>query len=121
LPLLLGIVASVGGDGTKLSQLVNTNAILCWQQVQELITNAFSNTGEPVFELIKLQRKAAKKNNNYEKSFRFVSSNPLTIPLTLARMLSTVVSAVSSSRKMQDDTVTGSSFFSLSINPIINA
>jgi hypothetical protein len=73
LPLLLGIVASVGGDGTKLSQLVNTNAILCWQQVQELITNAFLNTGEPVFELIKLQTKAAKENNKYEKSFRYVS------------------------------------------------
>jgi hypothetical protein len=68
--LLLGIVTSVGGDGTKLSQLVNTNAILCWQQVQELITNAFSNTGQPVFELIELQTKAAKENNIYELSFR---------------------------------------------------
>ena len=46
---------------------------------------------------------------------------PLTIPLTFARMLLTVVSADSSSRKMQDDTVTGSNLFSLSINPIINA
>jgi hypothetical protein len=69
LPLLLGIVASVGGDGTKLSQLVNTNAILCWQHVQELITNAFSNTGQPEFELIELETKAAKENNKYEKSF----------------------------------------------------
>ncbi len=66
----MGIVTSVGGDGTKLSHLVNTNAILCWQQVQELITNAFSNTGQPVFELIELQRKAAKENNKYELSFR---------------------------------------------------
>ena len=70
MPLLLGIVASVGGDGTKLSQIVNTNAVLCWQQVQELITNAFSNMGEPVFVLIKLQTKTAKENNKYEKSFR---------------------------------------------------
>jgi hypothetical protein len=66
LPLLLGIVASVGGDGTKLYQLVNTNTILCWQQVQELINNAFSNTGQPVFELIELQTKAAKEKNTYE-------------------------------------------------------
>jgi len=73
LPLLWGIVASVGDDGTKLSQLVNTNAILCWQKVQELITNAFLNTGQPEFELIKLQTKAAKENNNYEISFRFVT------------------------------------------------
>ena len=65
----MGIVTSVGGDGTKLSQLVNTNAILCWQQVQELITNAFSNTGQPEFELIKLETKAAKENNKYELSF----------------------------------------------------
>jgi hypothetical protein len=121
LPLLLGIVASVGGDGTKLSQLVNTNAILCWQQVQELITNAFLNTGQPEFELIKLQTKAAKEKNNVNECASILLANPLKIPLTLARMLSTVVSVVSSSRKMQDDTVTGSSFFSLSINPTINA
>jgi hypothetical protein len=70
LPLLLGIVASVRGDSTKLSQLVNTNAILCWQQVQELITNAFSYTGQPVFELIKLHTKVAKENIKYEISFR---------------------------------------------------
>ena len=65
----MGIVASVGGDGTKLSQLVNTNAILCWQQVQELITNAFSNTGQPEFELIEPEKKAAKENNKYELLF----------------------------------------------------
>jgi hypothetical protein len=40
--------------------------------VQELITNAFSNTGQPEFELIKLQTKAAKENNNYEILFCFV-------------------------------------------------
>ena len=70
MPLLLGIVASVGGDGTKLPQLVNTNAILCWQQVQELINTAFSNTGQPVFEFIELQTKAAKEKNKYELLFR---------------------------------------------------
>jgi hypothetical protein len=31
--------------------------------VQHLITNAFSNTGQPVFELIKLQSTAAKEND----------------------------------------------------------
>jgi hypothetical protein len=77
LPLLLGIVASVGGDGTKLPQLVNTNAILCWQQVQELINTAFSNTGQPVFEFIELQTKAAKEKTNM--SYCFVVVTPVAL------------------------------------------
>jgi hypothetical protein len=38
--------------------------------MQQLITNAFSNMGQPVFELIKLQTKAAQENDKDEISFR---------------------------------------------------
>jgi hypothetical protein len=61
LSLLLGIVASVGCNRPKLTKLVNINAILCRQQMQVGITNTFTNTGKPFFELIKLKIKTSKK------------------------------------------------------------
>lgn len=43
---------------------------MSWHHIFILITNALTNTGEPVFQLIELETKSANENKNDEMSFR---------------------------------------------------
>jgi len=45
--------------------------------VQELITNAFSNMGQPEFELIELEKKQQKKTTNMRNRFVVVTPTAL--------------------------------------------